>query len=251
MKKGVFECILTLTLVLSLGWNVVQALSNNELSTKLTTAQEENKRLNDENRTMYTQYYEALFSRALALVQAKNTQDELTSTQVANAELKGILFKRDDAISSLVKWVADNSLLNTRDKQAAQQNAREIVNKAIENSSDPLMLLALFQHESKFDPKQQSPKDMRGLGQISPTHIPALIKRGIIQSSTDLFRIEQNVKATEYVWNKHLESANHQPLRALSDYGGFSSPSEAKAYIGQVQRNYAALQLIVKSKLGI
>jgi soluble lytic murein transglycosylase-like protein len=59
--------------------------------------------------------------------------------------------------------------------------ARSILEESERNALDPLLILAIIQVESRFDPKAVSPRGAQGLMQVKPVVVTALIDEGKIQ----------------------------------------------------------------------
>lgn len=60
--------------------------------------------------------------------------------------------------------------------------ARSILEEAVRNSLDPILLLAVIQVESGFDPQAVSSRGAQGLMQVKPVVVRALIDQGRIRS---------------------------------------------------------------------
>ena len=135
----------------------------------------------------------------------------------------------------LTEWVYKTS------NRISYKMADEIVT-AVLKTKDPVFFLALFAKESSFDPTTLSKTKARGLGQIMSVHVPKLIEKNIIRTTRDLFNIEENVRASEYVWDLKLRESKNNVTIALSKYLGASD----KHYINKILENYFNLSQIIK-----
>jgi hypothetical protein len=138
----------------------------------------------------------------------------------------------------LVDWVKEHA-----GRGRSEVECERIVDCVLE-TEDPLLLLAIFRRESRFNPTARSRKGALGLGQVMPGHVPRLKDRGIIRSKEDLLGIEGNVRAADYVWRMHVEDARGDRNRALSRFGGFRKKS-ANAYIQKVYASVSDLAALV------
>lgn len=132
----------------------------------------------------------------------------------------------------LTNWVYEKS----------SRISRLMVNQIVEctlKTKHPLLLLALMEVESSFDPTSVSRKGAMGLGQIMPNYHAEELKRvGIIKEARDLFNIPTGVKATEHIWGIKLLRAKGDTTEALVRYYG----DRDKLYINQVLSNLRCLE---------
>jgi len=111
----------------------------------------------------------------------------------------------------LTNWVFNNSFCVSR------KTAKEIVEIA-EKSKHSLFLLALISVESSFNPYAVSSKGAVGLGQIMPVHEGDLITQKLIENKRQLFDIETNILATEYIFLKMYKAKQFQLRKTLAAY---------------------------------
>ena len=95
--------------------------------------------------------------------------------------------------------------------------AREIVQEAMKTRC-PILLLAIMQVESSFNPAAVSKAGARGLGQVMP--VKALKQAHIVNDYRDLFNVETNIKAMDYIFKKKLAKAKGDYKRAIGYYFG-------------------------------
>ncbi len=134
----------------------------------------------------------------------------------------------------LTQWVYAHS------EGISQDIARQIVNDVMETDKS-LLLLAIFQPESRFNPSAMSPKGAVGLGQINwKVHIAALQKAEIINEWRDLFNIKTNIKATDFLLTDMLVRNKYDIEATLKAYlGGHDG-----IYVNRICKNYVELSLI-------
>jgi len=139
----------------------------------------------------------------------------------------------------LVDWVFANSHLGNVPK-CSRKMAKEIVD-AVFKTDTPLLLLAIFKKESRFEPTAVSHMGAMGLGQVMPMHEKWLKREGIITELRDLFDIETNIKASELVWSRGFQRAKGNPVIALGMYYG----ARDKSYSEPILSSYRELTEIV------
>ncbi len=135
------------------------------------------------------------------------------------------------------KWISKNS--NVSEKTI------DTIIREVNKTDRPLLYLSIINVESSFNPRSRSHKDALGLGQIHSVHIKELKKKGIIKNRNDLYKVRNNVKAIEYIFNKKLSRSNGNINRSLDRYLGKKSPK----YRSKVQKSYSQLKSI-NSKRG-
>lgn len=149
-----------------------------------------------------------------------------------------LLFKVDHLITDLVDYVLKNSDGLDRD------TAREIVIITLKNTKYPLLQLAIFTHESRYDRHALSSVNARGLGQIHPVNFDMLKKEGIIAHEKELFEYEPNIKASDYILRRHIKyDGNGDIKKGLYGYVGGNVPK----YVNGVLKHWE----ILKGKLNI
>ena len=119
-------------------------------------------------------------------------------------------------LNPIIAWVYKHS------SKISKKTARIIVEETFQNSKYPLLLLAIFAKESSFNPTAVSKKNAFGLGQILVTkeQIKLLKENNIISEPRDLFDIETNIKASEFMLDQKLKSAKGDLHKALYLYVG-------------------------------
>ena len=130
----------------------------------------------------------------------------------------------------LTKWVYKHS------KRCSMNDARRIV-KIASNYKYRLWLLALIATESHFDSHAYSRTGAIGLGQVMSFWVKELKENKILERKTDLWDIEYNMKATEYILEKFLAKANGDFKKSLTYYFGRKS----KHYTDKVYSNLGSL----------
>lgn len=92
-----------------------------------------------------------------------------------------------------------------------------------------LLLIAMMQAESGFNPTAVSSKGAIGLGQIMFTS--NLVKNSIIEKRRDLFDPYKNITCMSYIFEQKLEIAEGDPLKAIYYYVGGKNKAYAKKII--------------------
>ena len=116
----------------------------------------------------------------------------------------------------------------------SKETAREIVQEAMKTRC-PILLLAIMQVESSYNPAAVSKAGAKGLGQIMPDK--SLKQARIVNDYRDLFNVETNVKAMDYVFKRKLAKANGNYKRAIGYYFGKYSDK----YVNKVLDTYFEL----------
>jgi len=125
----------------------------------------------------------------------------------------------------LTEYVYKHSYRISRD------TAREIVQESMKTRC-PILLLAIMQVESSFNPVAVSKAGARGLGQVMPVKV--LKQAHIVNDYRDLFNVETNIKAMNYIFKKKLAKAHGDYKRAIGYYFGRYNDK----YVGKVLDAY-------------
>jgi len=135
----------------------------------------------------------------------------------------------------LVDWVYSKSTVISR------TTARVIVREVMKTDK-PLLVLAICELESQgFNPGALSSKGAVGLGQImftDRTHKSALIKAGIAQEARDLFDVDRNIRATDFLLNDFLKRSNRDIDKTLRLYLGEVDGAYAKRILSNLANLY-------------
>ena len=114
----------------------------------------------------------------------------------------------------LANWVYNHS------NRISRADCEEIVFEAMKTKR-PLLILALIQVESDFNPGVVSSKGAIGLTQVMPSVWGKdLIARGIIREPRDLFSIGPSIAAGDYVLGAYLKASKGDIAAALEGYLG-------------------------------
>jgi hypothetical protein len=140
----------------------------------------------------------------------KYVQLEKERTQQKRAqEVKEVLYKL-----KLTNWVFKNS------ERITQDTAKQIVEETFK-VDHPVLVLAVINIESEFNPSAVSRTGAMGLGQIMYSHWgPELEKQGIIKNKKDLFGIKENIRATSYILKVLMEKSDGDIIKTLKLYLG-------------------------------
>jgi len=104
------------------------------------------------------------------------------------------------------------------------------------------LILAIIKAESNFNPFVKSHKNAMGLMGIVPKWwLDELIKNKIIKNKRDLYDIEKNIKAGNYVLSKYFESCKDINI-VLSKYSGNSKHYPQKVFVALGEINYARMK---------
>ena len=143
-------------------------------------------------------------------------------------------------IDKLSTWVYRHS------NRISFREARTIVEKTIKISNNPILLLAIMCEESHFNPKAISKSGAIGLGQILPNkyQLNLLKKNEIIKDKRDLFDIETNIRATEFIFSLKLKKANGNIQKALKYYLGGNS----EKYVNDILKNIGEMFCFITKK---
>jgi len=144
-------------------------------------------------------------------------------------EIRGIS-QTSENLDSIVDWVQKNSI------GISKNTAREIVETAHKESKYPLLLLALFKTESRFNCRAVSKRDgARGLGQVMPFHLKELRKKGILYTISDFHTIRRGTAASVYYLDSNVKKFGIDG--ALKRYKG----SRNKRYISRIKSDMRTL----------
>lgn len=153
-----------------------------------------------------------------------------------------ILFQQKEQIEriQLIKWVYDTSTC------VSWHTAGQIVDAA-RQSSHSLFLLSLIAAEShpKFNPYSLSSKGAIGLGQIMPVYVKELVAQKLIINKRQLYDIEANIRATEYIFLKEYVKSGYDLRKALKRYLSVDNYD----YYSEIMNNYFYLQSLLKNPL--
>jgi len=104
------------------------------------------------------------------------------------------------------------------------------------------LLLAIIKVESHFNPSAKSSQDARGLMGIIPKWwLDVLIKNKIIKSKRDLYDVEKNIAAGNFILGKYFEKYKdiHEVLDKYS--GGHKGYSD-RVFVAMGEINYARMK---------
>lgn len=115
---------------------------------------------------------------------------------------------------NVYKYVHDNSILD-------KVTAKKIVDLTFEYADRPLLLLALFNKESNFNPFATGTIGEAGLGQIRPKMHYKDLQEGInLPLKRSLYNIEWNIKATSWLINKWMKETDGDIFALFDKYNG-------------------------------
>lgn len=180
-----------------------------------------------------------IFALCAGSTQAKTPTPIHESAKVRPAkQITTIIKKRARARmhkDKLVEFVKKN-----KHKKTSDAEAHRIVNACL-RTEDPLLYLSLIKTESSYNPRAVSKVGAVGLGQVMySVHHKSLKREGIIKTKADLYKIENNVRASEHVYSNYLEESKGSHPKALSRYLGCHS----KSYIRKTLETYSHLKKI-------
>jgi len=143
-------------------------------------------------------------------------------------------------VDVLTEWVYNHS------SRISRKTARRIVEIVIKETKYPLLILSLMERESNFNPLAISKSGAIGLGQIlaTPNQIKWLKENKIISEKRDLFDIETNIKATNFVFLYKLRKANGNLEKALFFYVG----GKQKKYVRDILTNLGEIYILLKNE---
>ena len=142
-------------------------------------------------------------------------------------------------VDILTEWVYSHS------SRISRKTARRIVETTIKETKYPLLILSLMERESNFNPLAISKSGAIGLGQIlaSPAQIKWLKENKIISEKRDLFDIETNIRATNFIFLYKLKKANGNLEKALMFYVG----GNQRRYIKDILTNLGEIYILLKN----
>ena len=115
---------------------------------------------------------------------------------------------------------------------------KEIVTQALINGINPAFALAVFEHESSFNPQAINPKSgAAGIGQLMPVNYR---KMGI-----DPFNYKQNIQYSLKLLKNYFKLAGGDYKLALKRYGGFVTKDPSK-YIADIVKRYKKFDQPIK-----
>ena len=121
-----------------------------------------------------------------------------------------------ECVKRMAEWIYRNSSRISR-------RTALVIARAVSRTSKPLLILSIIKVESGFNPAAVSKAGAIGLGQILPSdyQLKLLKNEGILKEKRDLFDVETNVRATEYMFEQKLKK--HKTVeKALYAYVGGS-----------------------------
>lgn len=131
------------------------------------------------------------------------------------------------------EWVYKNST------KISSKTSSIIVTEAFKYKN-PILLLAVFQAESEFNPTALSHAGAIGLGQIMwKSWGDELKKAGIAREARDLYDIATNVQATSFVLDTLLKTNGGDIQKTLTSYLG----AHQKPYQDKIAYNFLNLSL--------
>ncbi len=143
-----------------------------------------------------------------------------------------------DLAKKTVDWVYNRS------ERINYLTAKEIVEEA-NKMSHPVLILAVVSAESNFNPSALSNKGAIGLGQIMYTIWgKELEKQKIIKTRRDLFGIQDNLRATDYILKVILKECKGNVIEALYRYLG----TPRLKYSNSIFIDYVALSTLKDEK---
>ena len=164
---------------------------------------------------------------------SKNTNKIIVEPSIVKQytiEIKPLIIDNEAAYTD---WILEHS------SKISRNTATNIFRTAI-SYKHGLMLLALAEVESSFNPAAVSKKGAMGLNQIMPNiWTKELQKNKIIKEKRDLFNYEANLKASNYILLKYYKKTGSWK-GALKKYVGANSES----YVKNVLSNCGELYLL-------
>ena len=134
-----------------------------------------------------------------------------------------------------IDWILNKSCKISRSMAADIYNAA----MSIENG---LLLIAMAESESSFNPTAISPKGAVGLNQIMPDiWIEELREQKIIQEKRDLFDYRANLIASNYILTKYYKLTGSWKKALIKYVGG------SESYAKDVLANYGELNLLTST----
>ena len=104
------------------------------------------------------------------------------------------------------------------------------------------LLLAIIKVESHFNPSAKSSQDARGLMGIIPKWwLDVLIKNKIIKSKRDLYDVEKNIAAGNFILGKYFEKYK-DIYEVLDKYSGGHKGYSERVFVAMGEINYARMK---------
>lgn len=154
----------------------------------------------------------------------------------ANYHIEDEITVKDNVRASLVDYVFKYS------QRISRGQAHQIVDAAMK-TQHPALILALIRHESAFNPTAVSSANAIGLGQIVPRyHAKRLISKGIIAEVRDLYEIDKNMQATDFILTEMRNKAKGNLTKTLISYYGAANPK----YRAKIGESFFELQWLIK-----
>lgn len=114
----------------------------------------------------------------------------------------------------IIDWAQEKS-------NAPRDRIENIVYQLFIQSDHPLLLLSIFEAESKFDPHAISSKGAVGLGQVHPVNFSMLKRKNVIRKRSDLFNIKTNIQASDIILVDFIKEQDGNLKEALKRYSAF------------------------------
>jgi len=143
----------------------------------------------------------------------KNYFLERYNEELSKQEISSVMEKKEILIKIARKYIITNS------SRISNKMAKEVAIGAI-NTNIPVVMLAIMKIESSYNPTSVSPTGAIGLTQIMEIHIPVLIREGIISEKRDLFDIDMNIRAGNFLFNVMWTKNKGDIVQTLMNYYG-------------------------------
>ena len=136
------------------------------------------------------------------------------------APIKEIVVKKE--IDEEVEYEVLASYIHKYNRKVSKADIKEIYEN-IKNSKFKYVLIGLMRRESDFEKRAFSKKKNGaplavGLTGINLCNVEELKEQGIITNSKDLWKIKENIKASEYLFQECLDLAKGDVIQALKIY---------------------------------
>lgn len=127
-------------------------------------------------------------------------------------------------------------------KNVTENEAESILISIFEHCQDPYLMLSIITKESHFDAIAVSNKNAFGLTQVRWSVWKKKLKEDLgLKKESDLFDIENSIRAGEYVLRFYNEMENGNDYLALYRYAG-----KSKAYADDIFKIYEDLKIFLK-----
>ena len=164
---------------------------------------------------------------------SKNIDKNITEPIVVEQYITPLIIKQYSNEAAYTNWILKHS------SKISKDTATNIFRTAMSYKYG-LLLLALAEAESSFNPAAVSKKGAIGLNQVMPNiWVKELQKNKIIKEKRDLFNYETNLKASNYILLKYYGKTGSWK-EALNKYVGANSES----YVKKVLSNCGELYLL-------